>query len=119
WEDHPAPRQRLRGSHTSATRENLEAVFVLIDSRHDPQKSDLEFLAWLGKNGIPFAIVFTKSDKMGSSALHKNLFKYKKRLLQDWEELPQIFVSSSETKLGRDEILAMISGINQAWRSNK
>ncbi len=92
-------------------RENLQAVFVLIDSRHDPQKSDLEFLAWLGKNGIPFAIIFTKTDKLGSSKLNKSITKYKKRLLVDWEFLPEIFLTSATTKLGKEEVLEFIGGV--------
>lgn len=96
-------------------RPNLEAVFVLVDSRHDPQKIDLEFMQWLGKKQIPFAIIFTKSDKLGSSTLHKNLLKYKKKLLQTWEYLPELFVSSSETGLGKQEILGLISQVNQGF----
>ncbi len=96
-------------------RPNLEAVFVLVDSRHEPQKIDLEFMQWLGKKQIPFAIIFTKSDKLGSSTLHKNLLKYKKKLLQTWEYLPELFVSSSETGLGKQEILGLISQVNQGF----
>lgn len=96
-------------------RPNLEAVFVLVDSRHEPQKIDLEFMQWLGKKQIPFAIIFTKSDKLGSSTLHKNLLKYKKKLLQTWEYLPELFVSSAETGLGKEEILGLISQVNQGF----
>jgi len=92
-------------------RETLVVVFLLIDSRHEPQKIDLEFMEWLGHNQVPFAIVFTKIDKCSSTELNKNLVKYKKRLLQDWEALPQIFISSASSKIGRAELLAYISNL--------
>ena len=85
-------------------RRNLVTTFVLIDSRIEPQNSDLGFMEWLGENNIPFAIVFTKTDKLNKSELEANLDAYKKRLLEDWEELPPIFITSSEKKVGREEI---------------
>ena len=93
-------------------REQLICLFVLIDSRHEPQKIDLDFLTWLGENGVPFAIVFTKGDKLGKVRLKENVEAYKTRLLEDWEELPPVFVTSSETGLGGDELTEYIEGIN-------
>ena len=93
-------------------RRNLVTTFVLIDSRIEPQNSDLGFMEWLGENNIPFAIVFTKTDKLNKSELEANLDAYKKRLLEDWEELPPIFITSSEKKVGREEILDYIDQQN-------
>ena len=95
-------------------REQLVCLFVLIDCRHEPQKIDLEFLAWLGENGVPFAIVFTKGDKLGRVRLAENVEAYKKRLLEEWEELPPVFVTSSETKLGGEELTSYIEKINNS-----
>lgn len=89
-------------------RENLYCLFVLIDSRHKPQKIDLEFTTWLGENKVPFAIIFTKSDKLGKNTLADNIEFYKNELLQQWEQLPPIMISSSETGQGRDAILEFI-----------
>ena len=93
-------------------REQMTLLFVLIDCRHEPQKIDIEFIEWLGENGVPFSIVFTKADKLTKSALAANIEAYKKRLLEDWEELPRIFVTSSETKMGRDDILQYVNDVN-------
>ena len=95
-------------------REQLTSLFVLVDSRHEPQKIDLEFMEWLGENGIPFAIIFTKIDKISRGRLNENVQAYKQRLLESWEELPPIFYSSSEAKEGRDEILGYIEEINRS-----
>lgn len=95
-------------------RENLMCLFVLLDSRHEPQKNDLGFMRWLGENEIPFAMVFTKADKLSSSALNKNIKTYKKEMLKEWEALPDLFISSSEQKLGRNEILDYIERINDS-----
>ena len=95
-------------------REQMTLLFVLIDSRHEPQKIDLEFIDWLGENGVPFAIIFTKADKLTKSALSANIEAYKRRLLEEWEELPPVFVTSSESKLGRDEVLQYINEVNQS-----
>ena len=92
-------------------RENLFCVFALIDSRHKPQSIDLEFINWMGSNGIPFSLVFTKSDKLSKKQLDENLSNYKDELLKDWEELPPVFVTSSETNLGREQILGFIDDI--------
>ena len=97
-------------------REQLVCLFVLIDCRHEAQKIDLEFMAWLGENGVPFAIVFTKGDKLGRVRLEENVEAYKKRLLEEWEELPPIFVTSSETKLGGDELTAYIESLTASLK---
>ena len=94
-------------------RESMTCLFVLIDSRHEPQKIDLEFMAWLGENGVPFAIVFTKADKLGTTVLRDKIEAYKTRLLEEWEELPPIFITSSETRKGRDELLDYIGSLNE------
>ncbi len=86
----------------------LHYLFVLIDSRHEPMKIDLEFMEMLGREGIPFGIVFTKSDKLSARQLRLNVEAYGRRLSQWWEELPQIFITSSEHRKGRDEILDFI-----------
>lgn len=94
-------------------REQLVNLFVLIDCRHEPQKIDLEFMEWLGENGIPFSIVFTKADKISKLRLTENIEAYKAKLLESWEELPPIFVTSSEKKIGGDELTAYIEHINE------
>ena len=93
-------------------RQQMTLLFVLIDIRHEPQKIDLQFLDWLGENEVPFAIVFTKADKLGPNAGLAKVDAYKKALLEKWEELPPIFVTSSEKGSGRDEILDFIEQIN-------
>lgn len=95
-------------------RNNLINTFVLVDSRHDPQKIDVEFMEWCGMNGIPFSIVFTKMDKLGSSTLTKQLAKYKKKLLETWEELPPVFMTSASSKSGREELLNYIDKMNSS-----
>ena len=94
-------------------RRNLICTFVLVDSRIEPQDSDVGFMEWLGENQVPFCIVFTKADKISKAELNRNVEAYKQRLLEDWEELPQLFITSSETKLGREEILDFIEGQNK------
>ncbi|SDS32917.1 GTP-binding protein [Polaribacter sp. KT25b] len=94
-------------------REQLVCTFVLIDSRHDPQKIDLEFMQFLGENQIPFCLVFTKADKLGSSKLNKQITAYKKKLLNTWESLPMTFLTSSSSGLGRKEFLDFIGGVNE------
>ena len=93
-------------------REQLTCVMLLIDSRLEPQKIDLEFMQMLGANGIPFAILFTKLDKLSQRQWAANFKAYQKRLLEDWEELPPIFATSAEKGTGRDEVLAFIDGVN-------
>ena len=92
-------------------REQMTLLFVLVDSRLEPQKIDLEFFEWLGENGVPFAIVFTKADKLKKVELRNNIEKYKRRLLEQWEELPPCFITSSESALGREELLAYIGDV--------
>ena len=94
-------------------RENLTGIFVLIDSRIPPQKNDMDFLRWIGQKNIPFIIIFTKIDKLTRAKLESNISFYKKSLLEEWEELPLIFLSSSEDKTGRDEILDFIETTNK------
>ncbi|MBQ6732801.1 MAG: YihA family ribosome biogenesis GTP-binding protein [Paludibacteraceae bacterium] len=93
-------------------REQLTNLFLLIDSRLEPQQIDLEFIEWLGENGVPFSIVFTKADKLTKTALNTNIESYKTRLKEDWEQLPPIFITSSQTRDGREEILNYIEQIN-------
>lgn len=94
-------------------REQLANVFLLIDIRLEPQKIDLEFIQWLGTSGIPFCIVFTKADKLSKTAVQRNTDAYCKKLLETWEELPPYYITSSETKQGRDEVLDYIEAINK------
>ena len=94
-------------------REQMTLLFVLIDCRHEPQKIDLEFIQWLGENGVPFSIIFTKADKLTKTALASNIAAYKKRLLEEWEGLPPVFVTSSESAVGRDEVLQYINEVNR------
>ncbi len=94
-------------------RQQLSCTFVLIDVRHSPQKIDLEFMQFLGENMIPFCIVFTKSDKLKSGQLDKNIKSYTLEMLKVWEEMPPYFVSSAMNKTGREEILSYIDSINQ------
>lgn len=94
------------------SRENLQCVFVLIDSRLEPQRKDLDFITWLGSKGISFVLVFTKADKQSARKTSLNVEAFKKEMLKAWEELPPAFVTSSETKAGREDILAFIEEIN-------
>jgi GTP-binding protein len=95
-------------------REAMTCLFLLLDCRHEPQKIDLDFIDFLGENGVPFAIIFTKADKISKGALERNDEAYKSKLLETWEELPPIFCTSSEKKLGRDEVLDYIDEINRS-----
>lgn len=88
--------------------EKMHFLFVLVDSRLEPQKIDLRFIELLGQNGIPFGIIFTKADKMSQAQLNRSVATYKKTLGEQWEELPPMFISSSEKGIGRDEILTFI-----------
>jgi len=98
-------------------RENLQCLFVLIDSRHEPQKIDLEFCQWLGENGIPFLLVFTKADKQSNLKSTQNISKFTKALMEWFEEVPQVFLTSAETHAGRTEILTAIEDINKKFTS--
>jgi GTP-binding protein len=94
-------------------RPQMMNLFLLIDSRHEPQRIDLEFIEWLGENGIPFGIVFTKADKMSRGKLAANIKLYLNTLSKQWEELPPYFITSSETRQGREEVLGCIEAIMQ------
>ena len=93
-------------------RKELVLLFVLLDCRHEPQKIDLEFIQWLGEEGVPFALIFTKADKLSKGRLAANVEAYKAKLREEWEELPPIFVTSSEERMGRDELLGYIEEVN-------
>lgn len=93
--------------------ESMTLLFVLLDIRHKPQKIDLEFITWLGENGVPFAIIFTKADKLSKTAGERMVEDYKKELHKNWEELPPIFITSSEKSTGREEVLDYIESINK------
>ena len=94
-------------------RQQLTNLFVLVDSRLAPQQIDLEFMEWLGEQEVPFSIVFTKGDKQSTSQLNANVMAYKKKLIETWETLPPIFVTSAEKGVGKDDILNYIESINQ------
>lgn len=94
-------------------RAQMTNLFVLIDSRHDPQKIDLEFMEWLGENAVPFSIVFTKLDKMGPEAGKRQVASYLEKLLEQWEELPPVFMTSSQDRRGREELLNYIEEMNK------
>jgi len=94
-------------------REALTCLFVLLDCRHEPQKIDLEFINHLGENGIPFAIVFTKTDKISQTKLNENVTQYKNKLLETWDELPPVFYTSAEHRKGREEVLNYIEEVNK------
>ena len=100
-------------------REQMTNLFVLIDSRLEPQNIDLEFMEWLGENGIPFSIIFTKADKLKGGRLKMNINNYLRELSKEWEELPPYFVSSSENRTGRTEILDYIENISKEVYKNK
>ena len=93
-------------------REQLVCSFVLVDSRHEPQKVDLEFMGFLGENRIPFCVIFTKSDKLSRTKLEQNINNYKNQILKTWEVVPTQFVTSSESGLGKEEVLNFIDGVN-------
>ena len=95
-------------------REQLTNLFVLLDCRLEAQKIDLEFMEWLGENGIPFSIIFTKTDKLGGGRMRENLHAYTKILQESWEELPPIFLTSAEKKEGKTEVLDYIDSITKS-----
>lgn len=100
-------------------REEMTCLFVLVDSRLKPQKIDLEFMEWLGENGVPFGIIFTKADKQTINKTKQNVEFYLNTLREQWEELPPYFISSSEKGTGRDEILDYIDSINKSLKAEK
>lgn len=103
---------RIMINNYIARRRNLVCTFVLVDSRLEPQNNDLGFMEWLGENQVPFCIVFTKADKVSKAELDRNVTALKSKLLEDWEELPPIFITSSEKKQGREEVLDYIEQQN-------
>ncbi|MGO1521536.1 MAG: ribosome biogenesis GTP-binding protein YihA/YsxC [Sphingobacterium sp.] len=100
-------------------RENLQCVFVLIDSRHEPQKNDLDFCYWLGEEGIPFLLIFTKADKQSTVKSDQNVAKFHRAMKTWFEEVPKSFLTSSETRIGCDEILQTIQQINDNFQTQK
>ena len=96
-------------------RESLQCVFVLIDSRVEPQKNDIDFCNWLGETGIPFLLIFTKADKQSAVKTDQTVAKFRKELLKSFEEVPKIFITSSENTLGREAVLGSINELNQAF----
>jgi len=99
-------------------RKEFISAFLLIDIRHEPQPIDLDFLRWLGKNYIPFSIVFTKADKIKEKEIEKKISNYMKELERDWESQPQYFITSSKKRLGKDSLLNHIQKINQSIKKN-
>ena len=99
-------------------RECLTNLFVLIDCRHDPQQVDLDFMRWLGESGVPFSIVFTKADKLSRAKLSESINAYLQRLADEWDPLPPHFITSAETKQGREELLSYIGEINEEISNN-
>jgi len=93
-------------------REQMILAFVLVDCRHDPQPIDLEFMQWMGENGIPFNIIFTKADKLKPQALERNIAVYSNKMLETWEEMPKYFITSASNSAGRDEVLNCIEETN-------
>ncbi|MFD2552670.1 ribosome biogenesis GTP-binding protein YihA/YsxC [Bizionia sediminis] len=100
-------------------REQLVSAFVLVDIRHEPQSIDLEFMAWMGENGIPFSIIFTKADKLKPKAIEKHIADYTAIMLQTWEEMPNYFVTSSSKHIGKDHLLNYIQQINDQMNTDK
>lgn len=97
-------------------RRQMLCAFVLIDSRHEPQAIDLEFMAWLGEHEIPFCIIFTKADKLKPKALERNVEHYKTKMLETWLEMPQYFITSAESGVGQEEVLEYIDSINSQFK---
>ena len=95
-------------------RENLYCLFVLIDIRHEPLDVDLEFIEWLGAHSVPFAIIFTKSDKLKPEEIESNVHRYQEKLMEKWEPLPAIFISSAEKFTGKEQIVSYIASINKS-----
>lgn len=93
-------------------RKQMICAFVLVDSRHKPQKIDMEFMQWMGENGVPFVIIFTKADKLKEKDLKKNISQYQEEMLEIWEEMPQYFLTSATSGLGQDDVLDYIENLN-------
>lgn len=98
-------------------RSNLMCLFVLIDSRHNPQAIDQEFIEWLATKGIPFTMIFTKADKIGKTTLKENIRRYRLEMLNRWQELPLMFITSAEKKTGIEEIITYIRDLNQGFKN--
>ncbi|MBS1546465.1 MAG: YihA family ribosome biogenesis GTP-binding protein [Bacteroidetes bacterium] len=109
--------QAMIGSYLRE-RENLQCVFLLADVRLDPQQNDLDMIQWLGTEGIPFVIVFTKADKLKQPSIVSNVAFYKRTLKKTWETLPHLIITSSETDAGREELLEFIAEVNGRWHGN-
>ncbi|TYA53147.1 ribosome biogenesis GTP-binding protein YihA/YsxC [Formosa maritima] len=101
-----------------ALREQLVSAFVLVDIRHKPQLIDLEFMQWLGQNGIPFSIIFTKADKLRPKAIENHVAEYKNILLETWEEMPNYFITSSSKDIGKEDVLVYIDELNSNMKLN-
>ena len=99
-------------------RKQLVCAFVLVDIRHEPQKIDLEFMQWLGENAVPFAIVFTKADKLKPLAIERNITTYQEILLKSWEAMPPYFITSAENYVGKEELVGYIEDINKTLKNN-
>ncbi len=97
-------------------RETLVCIFILIDSRHEPQKIDMDFMVWMGENQLPFVIVFTKSDKLSRTRLEESLDAYTRHLSESWEEIPKSFISSAKTALGKEALMGFISENNKLYQ---
>lgn len=97
-------------------RENLVCTFILIDSRHEPQKIDLEFMAWMAEHQLPFVLVFTKTDKLSKVKLDDSINNYIRHLSLSWEEVPQMFITSAKTALGKEGLLSFIAGNNKMYQ---
>jgi GTP-binding protein len=100
-------------------RENLDCLFILLDSRLEPQKIDLSFMEWAGSAGVPLGLIFTKSDKLSANELNKSMTRYENVLLQTWTELPPNFITSAETRRGKEELLNFIDEVIRNSRENK
>lgn len=99
------------------TRDSLLCICVLIDIRLEPQKIDLEFMEWMGNEELPFAIIFTKADKLGKTVIQKNVAAYEKKMLETWEVMPPYIITSSETKQGKEELVKFIEKTNKLFFS--
>ncbi len=99
-------------------RKQMVCAYVLIDSRHKPQPIDMEFMQYLGENGIPFCIIFTKVDKLKPKVLDKNIENYKAEMLETWEEMPEYFITSASVGLGKDEVLDYIDQVNEQLKAS-
>lgn len=96
-------------------RENLMCTFVLVDIRHDPQRIDLEFMQWMGEHGLPFVIIFTKADKLKEDRVPGKVRKYIDKMMEIWEEMPQYFITSSSKRIGLDDVLDFVDGVNKKF----